>query len=348
MELSCQAYMKAADLASPIGSGQSVVTTASGSSVSTMASQSDLSYSNANESPVSGAVAHKTGTELRRTPLSTKARPFVSSKIQWKDWKQEPALLISVQPVLVQSAVMPMGASQQPQSYFYSERAQEDIYLQQTPAYNEALQEDIYLAEAQALSSKRQPHIEEASTSDEISNSDVQTEAKASSRSPSPAPVAPVANRKTTKKGTPRPTKTILSEPLPVKHTFIHYAPENDLEEDAEKLPMFSTRQTSRARSAPRVLIQNDFAGLSFTRVMATVHLRHNCQPCAYFHNKIDGCRRGLECKFCHLCPADELKKRKKLKIKALKEKLERQSEIQKESENDETAADEKIAVSED
>jgi len=343
------------------------VSTASGLSISTVASSEsimDLTYSNAADSPASGAVARTSGTECHRTPLSTKARPFVSNKISWKDWKQEQVFYNSYKPYLAcsmenrvqstftQAIPMPTGTSQC-DSYVYNEQAQEEIYLQQdsvkTPTYNEALQEHVYLAEAQELSATAitQETREEVRTSDEISssNSDVKADEKASSRTPSPPPVA---NRKTTKKGTPRPQKTMFSEPLPVKHTFIHYNAANDLEEDAEKLPMFSTRQSSRARSAPRVLIQNDFTGLSFSRVMATVHLRHNCQPCAYFHNKIDGCRRGLECKFCHLCPADELKKRKKLKIKALKEKSEKQSEIEKQLENNIAAEEEKLATSED
>lgn len=369
MELSTNAYMKAVHMASsPVGSDQSVVTTASRSSISTVESWAEASEESTSdwlsdtndspvseattpksgmESPVSDAVAPKKGTEYRRTPLSskarpfctplsTKARPFVSSKTLWKQ-EPHPAFL---QAVVLQSVMMPSVAAPQPAPCFYSERAQDEVYL-----YNEALQEDIYLAKSKGPSNKKGPPSDEASTSDEISNSDTQTEEKSSPRSPSPEPVV---KGKLAKKGTPRPTKSILSEPIPVKHTFIHYNETSDLEGDVEKLPLFSTRQTSRARSAPRVLIQNDFSKLSFSRDMAMVHLRHNCQPCAYFHNKIDGCRRGPECKFCHLCPADEIKKRKKLKIKALKEKLERQLEQSNELENDEIAAEEKAAVSKD
>jgi len=38
-------------------------------------------------------------------------------------------------------------------------------------------------------------------------------------------------------------------------------------------------------------------------------HSAGACQPCAFFHTK--GCGNGKQCKFCHLCPADEKKRRK-------------------------------------
>jgi len=50
--------------------------------------------------------------------------------------------------------------------------------------------------------------------------------------------------------------------------------------------------------------------------------LRHEsgeCQPCAYYHQKIDGCRKGTGCDFCHLCPKGELRKRKREAVKKLK-----------------------------
>lgn len=50
--------------------------------------------------------------------------------------------------------------------------------------------------------------------------------------------------------------------------------------------------------------------------------LRHEsgeCQPCAYYYQKIDGCRKGAGCDFCHLCPKGELRKRKREAVKKLK-----------------------------
>lgn len=43
------------------------------------------------------------------------------------------------------------------------------------------------------------------------------------------------------------------------------------------------------------------------------------CTPCAYFWYKKDGCRKGDECPFCHLCEKGEMKRRKKNRVQQLK-----------------------------
>jgi len=43
--------------------------------------------------------------------------------------------------------------------------------------------------------------------------------------------------------------------------------------------------------------------------------LGHNlgrCRPCAWFHKDASGCRNGTSCRYCHLCPPGELKRRKR------------------------------------
>lgn len=47
-------------------------------------------------------------------------------------------------------------------------------------------------------------------------------------------------------------------------------------------------------------------------------HEAGTCVPCAYIA-KHDGCRNGDSCSRCHLCPPDEIRRRKKLKKKMLK-----------------------------
>jgi hypothetical protein len=39
-------------------------------------------------------------------------------------------------------------------------------------------------------------------------------------------------------------------------------------------------------------------------------HGTSECKPCMFFHK--DGCRQGDECSFCHLCPPEERKKKKR------------------------------------
>lgn len=47
-------------------------------------------------------------------------------------------------------------------------------------------------------------------------------------------------------------------------------------------------------------------------------HSDGSCQPCAWFWKPV-GCRRGLDCNRCHLCPQDRLKVLKKERVAALK-----------------------------
>lgn len=48
------------------------------------------------------------------------------------------------------------------------------------------------------------------------------------------------------------------------------------------------------------------------------LHSSGECKPCAWFW-KASGCASGEDCDYCHLCPAGELKKRKKAKVQAIR-----------------------------
>lgn len=50
----------------------------------------------------------------------------------------------------------------------------------------------------------------------------------------------------------------------------------------------------------------------------ASEHGTGNCKPCAWFHH-VEGCRHAQQCEFCHMCPAGEIKKRKKDKQRLIK-----------------------------
>lgn len=49
------------------------------------------------------------------------------------------------------------------------------------------------------------------------------------------------------------------------------------------------------------------------------LHRLGQCMPCNYFWYKIDGCRQGADCTFCHFCPKGEINKRKKDKMRQLR-----------------------------
>eukprot|EP00933_Yihiella_yeosuensis_P031163 TRINITY_DN2471_c0_g1_i1.p1 TRINITY_DN2471_c0_g1~~TRINITY_DN2471_c0_g1_i1.p1 ORF type:complete len:245 (-),score=49.85 TRINITY_DN2471_c0_g1_i1:840-1574(-) len=48
-------------------------------------------------------------------------------------------------------------------------------------------------------------------------------------------------------------------------------------------------------------------------------HELGKCKPCSYFYFKADGCRRGDDCQFCHICSLDEVKAKKRQSKKELK-----------------------------
>merc|ERR1719326_1857108 len=43
------------------------------------------------------------------------------------------------------------------------------------------------------------------------------------------------------------------------------------------------------------------------------------CNPCAFLHKDAQGCQKGVNCPYCHLCPPGELKRRKKEKVAKMK-----------------------------
>jgi hypothetical protein len=91
-----------------------------------------------------------------------------------------------------------------------------------------------------------------------------------------------------------------------VRNTFIHLL---DVEEAPEKVEFVS---------APSVMMTKPFS-TKYPR-MEPDHIRGDCRPCAYFLHKTDGCRWGDDCTFCHLCPPAALKRKKREKLKAMKD----------------------------
>merc|ERR1711907_758561 len=72
----------------------------------------------------------------------------------------------------------------------------------------------------------------------------------------------------------------------------------------------------ARGNSMPEVVILEKDTDLS---PMELLHRRGECQPCAYFAFRADGCRQGSDCEFCHLCTKSQAKAKKKMKASKLK-----------------------------
>jgi len=128
---------------------------------------------------------------------------------------------------------------------------------------------------------------------------------------------------------------------LPIKNTFIEFphmtppsgaaaravqsCPPSQLEkENAGNLPVPVTPPFTPQKD--EILDCCSGVDKAFCRA-ATVsegsHLHpHECKPCAWYHHA-RGCQRGADCEFCHLCPAGEIKRRKKEKYRMLRESKE-------------------------
>jgi len=105
---------------------------------------------------------------------------------------------------------------------------------------------------------------------------------------------------------------------VPVRNTFIHYDSLTSLNTEHTS-GSFEIQPTERRwLSAPGALLSREWS--TKYPEMEALHARGECRPCAYVYHKEDGCRWGGACNFCHLCPPGAMKKRKKEKIKHLRE----------------------------
>jgi len=93
---------------------------------------------------------------------------------------------------------------------------------------------------------------------------------------------------------------------VPVKNTFIQFG---------------TSLQPVRSRSSPAKLLTVPFGTRQKRGQQQALndHIKGLCRPCAYYWGKEDGCRRGNECSFCHLCDHGELRRRRKAKDRALR-----------------------------
>jgi len=53
--------------------------------------------------------------------------------------------------------------------------------------------------------------------------------------------------------------------------------------------------------------------------VGSTGHFLGRCKPCAFLHK--EGCRSGVDCPYCHLCPPGEKQRRKRV-MRTMQQKL--------------------------
>jgi len=73
--------------------------------------------------------------------------------------------------------------------------------------------------------------------------------------------------------------------------------------EDGEVLEPFHTDGSFRSYPPPQRSAGSD------------LHATGGCKPCAWMYKDESGCRNGESCKYCHLCPPGEVKRRKRDKL---------------------------------
>jgi hypothetical protein len=128
---------------------------------------------------------------------------------------------------------------------------------------------------------------------------------------------------------------------LPIKNTFIEFphmtpptgtaravqsCPPSQLDkENAGNLPLPVnppfTPEKEEMMEDVCVVIEKAFHRAATKSEGSHLH-PHDCKPCAWYHHA-RGCQRGADCEFCHLCPAGEIKRRKKEKYRLLRESKE-------------------------
>lgn len=110
-------------------------------------------------------------------------------------------------------------------------------------------------------------------------------------------------------------------ESVDVFPTNVQDAKEDDLQDYLEKDSQVSTSAPPSIAGSPMEDIPGMQAsfGPDVEQLATELHDLGQCTPCNYFWYKVDGCRQGSACSFCHLCPKGELKKRKKDRLKELR-----------------------------
>jgi hypothetical protein len=99
---------------------------------------------------------------------------------------------------------------------------------------------------------------------------------------------------------------------VPVKNTFIHFnqrPPSLDVAMDQKPV----------AQSCPPALAVPLNLPPGVPSLGSVHHCTGECLPCAWHHGP-GGCWHGSTCIFCHLCPAGEIKRRKKIKRKLMRD----------------------------
>jgi len=279
----------------------------------------------------------------QRSTMSSKAKPFVPNSAA-KALAERSGLMVMAPnravetSNLVQMAAQGLHGFQLSPALPYSESVQDDVFLPgvHNQFYDEELQDEVFsipeksakgeiIQEAVYAQGQSRPMIAfmrgRRPAQDELGIASCPTscQIRTPSRTPSPRSCYFVSTGGAQSKPVSAlPSSRSLerqlvalhefSKIMPVRHTFIHYQPGDHLVKSKSSPTLHQQLQQDQDERSPNTSTSADPTEMQLKHFMA------ECKPCAYFFHKEDGCRAGETCSFCHLCPPDELKKRKKQK----------------------------------
>eukprot|EP00933_Yihiella_yeosuensis_P018246 TRINITY_DN15046_c0_g1_i3.p1 TRINITY_DN15046_c0_g1~~TRINITY_DN15046_c0_g1_i3.p1 ORF type:complete len:110 (-),score=21.45 TRINITY_DN15046_c0_g1_i3:27-356(-) len=82
----------------------------------------------------------------------------------------------------------------------------------------------------------------------------------------------------------------------------------------APVLPISLSGSMQRSHSAPELAVLARARRLAALSERRQAHNNGTCSPCGFFTQKVDGCRLGDDCRLCHLCTAEDVKAKRRLK----------------------------------
>lgn len=107
-------------------------------------------------------------------------------------------------------------------------------------------------------------------------------------------------------------SRSASSWKLEVKNTFVHVADSSDDDMSFTRSRTMPTRATEHSSGCSDLRTSLPLSLSSHASVGSALHGCGSCRPCAWFW-KPQGCGNGTECRHCHSCPQDEIKRRRKV-----------------------------------
>jgi hypothetical protein len=106
------------------------------------------------------------------------------------------------------------------------------------------------------------------------------------------------------------------------------FALEVTVKHSSNGMPMFISWNFGVAdgdsKTLPEISLDDMDADLTLQELL---HRKGDCQPCAYFAFRADGCR-NTDCEFCHLCTKSQAKAKKKAKAAQMKASMDADSRV--------------------